>query len=182
MPYDKSVIKDLIEGRLSDSAARRIMSEPKDEDRFDKYLEILQERVGWPERILLPIGERLYIVQKGTEAIVKCECGNEFGDYRVNWKLNALINIRDNEDTLGEIYGRRKPVSSRIGLCEIREYYCPGCGTQLEVESLTPGYPIIFDFLPDLKAFYTGWLGRTLPLEQPGDDKTYETIQEWKKG
>ncbi len=39
---------------------------------------------------------------------------------------------------------------------------CPGCRTQLEVEAVPPGYPVIFDFEPDLETFYREWLGREL--------------------
>jgi len=46
---------------------------------------------------------------------------------------------------------------------EIREYICPTCATLLEVESVPPGWPVIFDFLPDLESFYEVWLGRPLP-------------------
>src|SRR2546429_1902717 len=35
---------------------------------------------------MLPIGEYLYIVQKGTDRVIKCNCGQEFGDYHQNWK------------------------------------------------------------------------------------------------
>jgi acetone carboxylase gamma subunit len=31
------------------------------------------------------------------------------------------------------------------------------------VDAVPPGFPIIFDFLPDLEGFYEGWLGRSLP-------------------
>ena len=58
---------------------------PKDKDRFLKYLDILQEKVPWDEKILLRISDHLYIVSKGKgERVVKCDCGHEFGDYRVN--------------------------------------------------------------------------------------------------
>jgi acetone carboxylase gamma subunit len=46
---------------------------------------------------------------------------------------------------------------------ELREFICPGCYTLLEVEAVPPGYPVIFDFKPDLEAFYTMVLGRDLP-------------------
>ena len=46
---------------------------------------------------------------------------------------------------------------------EIREFICPGCGTLLEVEAVPPGYPVTFDFLPDLEGFYEQILGRPLP-------------------
>ena len=45
----------------------------------------------------------------------------------------------------------------------LREYFCPGCKTLLEVEAVPPGYPISHDFVPDLEGFYGEWLGRELP-------------------
>src|SRR5690606_2875233 len=59
--YDKSVIEDLIDGTLPWPTTKHMMSSYKDEGRFTTYLEILQERVPWQERILLPLGEHLYI-------------------------------------------------------------------------------------------------------------------------
>ncbi|MHA1329265.1 MAG: acetone carboxylase subunit gamma [Promethearchaeota archaeon] len=49
---------------------------------------------------------------------------------------------------------------------ELREYYCPGCFTLLDTESVPPGYPVIFNFLPDIDAFYEKWLGRKAPDRQ----------------
>ncbi len=107
-----------------------------------------QARVPWLEKILVPIGEHLYVVQKGEERIVKCSCGYEFGDYRQNWKRQALVYVRETEEALEEIYhGPRKCDPSWMVL---REFYCPGCVTLLEVEAVPPGYPLVFDFLPDL--------------------------------
>ena len=146
--YPKDVIKDLIDGKLPWEMTKNIMSSPKDDDRFMKVLEIEQERVPWPEKIIMPYAENLYIVEKGKERIVKCICGHEFGDYRINWKDNALIYIRDTAEKLEEIFpGPRKCNPEWM---HIREYYCPTCGILLEVENLPLGYPIIFDFLPDL--------------------------------
>ncbi len=175
--YRKDEVRDLIDGKMEWSRARSIISAPKDDDRFDKYLEILQERVKWTERILLPLGEHLYIVEKGEDRIVKCDCGHEFGDYRVNWKLKSLIYVRDSEEKLDEVFfGPRKPDPD---LCEVREYFCPGCGTQLEVETLPVGYPAIFDFLPDIDVFYNDWLGRPLATEKELKDLTNELIRKW---
>ena len=72
--------KDLIEGKLDWPCVRQIMSLPKDADRLEKYVALLQERVPWPEKILLPLGERPYVVAKGKQRVVKCDCGCEFGD------------------------------------------------------------------------------------------------------
>ena len=180
MSYSKKEIADLMDGNLPWDRIKQIMSRPKDDDRFDKYIEILQDRVPWQEKILLPLGEHLYVVQKGQERIVKCDCGHEFGDYRVNWKLSALIFVLDTEETLQEIYpGLGMPDPN---LCEIREFYCPGCATLLKVESVPKGYPIIFDFLPNLDAFYGKWLKRDLPEErekrvrQPVLQRSFRTI------
>jgi acetone carboxylase gamma subunit len=35
--------------------------------------------------------------------------------------------------------------------------------TQLEVEAVPPGYPVVFDFLPDIDTFYEKWLGKPVP-------------------
>jgi acetone carboxylase gamma subunit len=177
--YSKEEIRDLIDGELPWPKARTIISAPKDDDRFDKYLEILQERVSWKEKILLPLAEHLYIVEKGEERIVKCDCGHEFGDYRINWKLKALIWVRDTEEKLDEVFfGPRKPDPE---FCEVREYYCPGCGAQLEVETLPVGYPAVFDFLPDIDAFYSDWLDRPLESTKEFKDLTYDLTQKWRK-
>jgi acetone carboxylase gamma subunit len=150
--YTKETIADLIDGKLAWPTLKGIMTGDKDPERFEKYLEILQERVPWKERILVPLAEHLYVVQKGGERIVKCDCGQEFGHYRQNWKLSALIHVRDTNESLDEIYeGLHKPNPEWN---EIREYYCPGCAAQLEVEAVPPGYPILFDFLPDIDGFY----------------------------
>lgn len=36
---------------------------------------------------------------------------------------------------------------------EIREFICPGYTTVLDVEAALPGFPVVFDFLPDLETF-----------------------------
>ena len=159
--YPTDVVADLIDGKLPWDQTKRIMSDYKDEDRFDKYVGVLQSRVSWTEQILLPIGEHLQIVQKGAERVVKCDCGNEFGPYTENWKLRALIFLRDTEELIEELYPGPKACDPTLQ--EIREFICPGCGTLLEVEAVPPGYPITFDFLPDLEGFYEKILGRPLP-------------------
>jgi len=173
----KEVLKDLIEGKLDWPRVKQIMSSPKDADRFIKYLALAQERVKWREKILLPLGEHLYIVASNRERIVKCDCGQEFGDWRENWKLKALIYSRNSREKLEEIYpGPRSPDPQ---WCEIREFYCPGCGAQLEVENVPPGYPITFDFLPDIDAFYEQWLGQPLPGKVEAEDKSAMVTQRW---
>ena len=160
--YSKQEIEDLIDGKLPFSMIHKMLSNFKDPDRFDKYVEILQEKVSWDETILLPYGLHLYIVQKSDgQQTVKCDCGHEFGSYKVNWKLNAAIRVRNNDAGLQEIYPQMMHCDPEW--MELREYFCPGCWSLLEVEAVPPGYPVVFDFLPDLETFYKEWLDRELP-------------------
>jgi acetone carboxylase gamma subunit len=162
--YPKEVIRDLVDGRLPWPQTRRVMSAYKDDDRFFKYIEVLQDRVAWKDPILLPVSDRLYICDSADEGrVVRCECGHSFGDYRKNWKLNAVINVRNTEESLREIY----PTSDipDPNWMEIREFFCPECAHLHEVEAAAPGYPIVHDFQPDLEGFYRDWLGKPLKEE-----------------
>jgi len=177
--YDISEIERLVDGTLPWTRVQEIMKSPKDADRFDKWVRILQARVTWAERILLPLTPSLFIVQKGRDRIVKCRCGHEFGDYRVNWKLGALIHVRDTEEKLHEIYrGAEQPDPTWM---QLREYYCPGCGAQLEVEAMPRGCPPDFELLPDLDTFYRDWLGRPLPDAHEFVDKTLDVVRQWSR-
>jgi len=172
MKLDKDTLRDLVDEKLPRGQIRAIQSGYKDADRFDKYVEILQERVSWPDHIVLPFGEHLYIVKKPSGAkapagstppsyVIKCHCGHEFCDYRENWKLEALIGVRDTVERLREIYPDKMHGDPDWNV--LREYFCPGCKTLLEVEAVPPGYPPVHDFVPDLEGFYADWLGRPLP-------------------
>ncbi len=160
--YTQGQIADLIDGKLPFSMVHQMLSSFKDPDRFDKYMAVLKERVSWDDTILLPYGLHLFIVQKNDgERVVKCDCGQEFGDYRENWKLSASIRVRKTDAQLQELYPPL--MHCNPDWMELREFFCPGCCSMLEVEAVPPGYPIVFDFLPDLETFYRDWLGRELP-------------------
>src|SRR5699024_7308261 len=164
MSYTKEQIAHLIDGTLEWEMIHRMISSPKEDKRFELYIEILQERMEWYDRILLPLGPHLYIVLKeNDERITKCGCGHEFGHYKENWKLNANIFVRDTKETLHEIYPKLMHSDPKWNV--LREYYCPSCKTQLEVESVPPFYPVIMDFEPDLDTFYNDWLGESLPAD-----------------
>lgn len=158
--YDDQTIADLIDGTLDWPRVKEIISHPKDPARFDQVIRILQSRVPWDEPILLPLAEHLYIVQKDAERLVKCDCGHEFGPYTENWKHHARIRVRNSTESLRELY--RAYEHCDPDWMELREYFCPGCFTLLEVEALPPGYPAVFDFKPDLDGFYETVLGRPL--------------------
>jgi len=175
--FDKADIEKLIDGVLPWPATQDMLKSPKDLDRFDKYVEIMQDRVDFDDPILLPLTPQLFIVNAKEGRVVKCRCGHGFGDYRANWKLSALIHVRDDADSLAEVYLEREMPDPRW--VQVREYICGGCGTQLEVEAVPRGCPPDFDFLPDLDVFYRDWLGRPLPDEQPSVDKTLDAVAAW---
>jgi acetone carboxylase gamma subunit len=177
--FHKADIAKLIDGVLPWTATQDMLKSPKDSDRFDKYVEIMQERVEFDDPILLPLTPMLFIVASKDGRIVKCKCGQEFGDYRVNWKLSALIHVRDDEKSISQVYKEREMPDP--AWTQIREYICGGCGSQLEVEAVPRGCPPDFEFLPDLDTFYSEWLGRPLPDSVENKDMTLETIESWSK-
>lgn len=161
--YSKSVIGNLVDGKLPWSALKEMMSNYKDADRFEKYVAVLQDRVTWKDKILLPLGPHLFIVKKDDGSIVtKSSSGYEFGDYRENWKLKARIYVRNSNEAYREIYPAMMHADPQW--MELREYCDPIDGTLLEIEVLPPGYPILHSFQPDLEGFYREWLKRPLDL------------------
>lgn len=159
---DKATIAEMVDGKLPWGQLKEMMSGFKDTDRFDKYVEVLQERVPWNDPIVLPIGPRLYIVRKADGGLVtKSASGFEFGDYRENWKMKARIFVRDTNEKYQEIYPEYMHADPEW--MELREYYDPLDGSLLDVEAVPPGYPVLHNFQPDLEAFYNEWLGRPIP-------------------
>lgn len=148
--WDKQVLRDMLDGRLDSETLRRIQRAPKEANRFEQIVAIEQGRVPWPDRILLPLQEHLFVVEKSDgNRVIKCDCGQEFGDYRRNWKLSALVYERDTAD--GEVYEPEHAFDSNWLI--LREFYCPGCGAQLEVEAVPPAHPIIHSVIPDIDGF-----------------------------
>ncbi|HLZ08537.1 MAG TPA: acetone carboxylase subunit gamma [Chloroflexota bacterium] len=159
--YPREVIEELVDGKLPWRDLKQMMSSFKDPGRFDVYVDVVQERVPWADRILLPLSDNLFIVQTGDgRRIIKSRAGHEFCDYRENWKLHALIFERTTDELVEEIYPRMMGADPKW--MTLREYYCPASLTLLEIEAVPPGYPIVHTFQPDLEAFYSEWLGRPL--------------------
>jgi acetone carboxylase gamma subunit len=159
---DEETLQALFEERLTRREVKEIQSGYKDPDRFEKWLSVLQRSVSYEDPIVLPAGEGLNIVKRlGDGALLyRCDCGADFSAHDRNWKLEAVVYVRDSEQAMLEIYPKMAGPDPRLQ--QVREYYCPACARQLEVEALPPGYPIVHDFLPDIQGFYRGWLGREL--------------------
>jgi|ERR1700674_769971 acetone carboxylase, gamma subunit len=161
--YTQQQVNYLVEGKLDWETTLRMLSMPKDQERFKLYLEVLQKKVPWDDTIVLPLGPHLYVAQNKTTKrwVTKCECGHEFGDYRENWKLAATIYVRDTEEAMNEVYPKLMAPDTEWQV--YREYYCPTCGIMHDVEAPTPWYPVIHDFEPDIEAFYKDWVGLPVP-------------------
>jgi N-methylhydantoinase B/oxoprolinase/acetone carboxylase alpha subunit/acetone carboxylase gamma subunit len=187
---DRETLAAMLDEKLTRREIKDIQSGYKDPDRFDKWLAVLQERVPYDDPIVLPMGEGLNCVRvgnpaapasgqgqmtgrpsgsleaeaaagSGSQLVVRCDCGHDFCPPSRNWKMEALVFVRDDAETMGEVYpGFAGPDTD---WSELREFYCPSCARQLEVEAVPPGYPVIHEFLPDIEGFYRGWLGRELP-------------------
>lgn len=155
--YSRDVLQQLREGTLPFNRVHQMLSDHKDPGRFRDMLEIAQDSVPWDDKVLLPLTEHLYVVEKddGTR-IVKCRCGYEYCHPDSNWKLEALVYVRDSEESFQELYPA--VMSGHPDWMTLREFICPNCATLLEVEAVPPGYPVVFDFQPDLDGFYERWL------------------------
>lgn len=121
------------------------MVQPIERDRLAQVAKEEQAKVSWPEKILVHLQEHLYIVEKGDQKIVKCECGQEFGTYKKSWKYNALVCDRNPKEIYPGITGHDPD------WCTYREFYCPGCLAQLEVEAVPHGMPFLFNVELDLE-------------------------------
>ncbi len=160
---DSDTLAAMLDEKLSRREVKDIQSGYKDPDRFDKWVAILQERVPYDDPIVLPMGEGLNAVRRSSdgELVVRCDCGHDFCAPHRNWKMEALVFVRRDAETIGEIYpGFAGPDTDWT---ELREFYCPSCARQLETEAVPPGYPVVHEFLPDIEGFYRGWLGREVP-------------------
>ena len=47
--YTKEQVGNLVDGRLDWDTTVRMLSMPKDHERFSQYLEVLQGKVSWPD-------------------------------------------------------------------------------------------------------------------------------------
>ena len=180
--YTNEQVAHLVEGSLDWETTFRMLSMPKDNSRFEQYLAALQAKVSFPERIVLPLGPHLYIVQdaKTKQWVTQCDCGHVFGDYRENWKLKCRIRTRKTLAAMAQVFDPA-PAVPEPGFQEVREFFCPACATQHAVEVVAPGYPVVMELLPDLDKFYRDYLGQPLP-DQAADwyeDRSADVTARW---
>lgn len=159
----QETLRDMLDEKLPRHTVKDIQSSIKDPDRFDKWLSVLQARAGYDDPIVLPYGEGMNIVKRLSdgEYVIRTDAGADLCAWNENWKMHAVVYVRDSDQSYEEIYpklGHPDPTWQ-----ELREFYCPISGALLETEAVPPGYPVVHEYLPDLRGFYEGWLERPLP-------------------
>jgi N-methylhydantoinase B/acetone carboxylase alpha subunit len=159
---DRETLASLLDERLDRRAVKDIQSGYKDAGRFENWVAVLQERVPYHDPIVLPVGDGLNVVRGSDRGLViRCDCGHDLGPPSRNWKMEALIHVRDTNEAMREIYPEMAHADPQW--MELRELLCPSCARQLEVEAAAPRYPLTHDFLPDIEGFYRGWLNKEVP-------------------
>lgn len=100
----------------------------------------------------VPITEYLE-VDCDTEKWYCNRCGYELFDARDNYKKGCLIYERPLEEVHPPL--ATDPTynfTPHRDFCRLIEFYCPGCGIQIENEYLPPGHPITHEIDLDIDA------------------------------
>jgi acetone carboxylase gamma subunit len=82
-------------------------------------------------------------------------CNHLLGPARENYKKGCLLYDRDPREVHIPIVDGKFSFSPDPLWVRIVEFYCPGCGTQIETEYLPPGHPITWDIEIDVDALKT---------------------------
>jgi acetone carboxylase, gamma subunit len=80
------------------------------------------------------------------------ECGHDFGALRENYKLGLLVGERDPREIHPPVIEGEHTFAPNGDWIRIIEFYCPGCGRQVESEYLPPGHPLTQDIDLDVDA------------------------------
>jgi acetophenone carboxylase len=95
-------------------------------------------------------------------------CAHAIGSAREDYKRGLLLYDRDPRDIYPARIEGEYSFAPDPAWCRIVEFYCPGCGTQVETEYLPPGHPLTNDIEIDvdaLKAQRAGQLAAGAPEE-----------------
>jgi acetophenone carboxylase len=77
-------------------------------------------------------------------------CGHDLGAGRENYKRGLLVADRDPSEIHRPLIEGDFTFAPNPDWIRILEFYCPGCGRQVETEYLPPGHPITHDTEIDL--------------------------------
>jgi len=77
-------------------------------------------------------------------------CGHTLGPARENYRKGCLVHQRDPREIHQPLVSANYNFSPDPLWVRIVEFYCPGCGVQIETEYLPPGHPITHDIEVDI--------------------------------
>ena len=95
-------------------------------------------------------------------------CGHDIGDARDNYKKGLLIHERDPGEVHPPLIEGAYTFSPNPEWIRILEFYCPGCGRQVETEYLPPGHPITHDTEIDLDSLKRKLAAGQLRIDEHG--------------
>ena len=117
--------------------------------------------------VMLHVGEYLD-VDLDNERWHCHECGQDFGSARDNYKLGLLVAERDPSEIHPPVVEGDFTFAPRGEWIRIVEFYCPGCGRQVESEYLPPGHPLTQDVALDLDAIKARLVSGAALINQEG--------------
>jgi len=79
-------------------------------------------------------------------------CDHRIGSAREDYKRGLLLHDRDPTEIYQAKINAEYSYAPDPRWCRIVEFYCPGCGTQVELEYLPPGHPLTHDIEIDIDA------------------------------
>lgn len=91
-----------------------------------------------------PVAIHEYVVAKdeGDQRVLACsQCGQVLSDYAGNYKAGLLEHI----GPVTQLPGVRDPIVFLDDTMELRTYCCPGCQTQMTVDVMRAGEPVLAD-------------------------------------
>ena len=83
------------------------------------------------------------------------KCGTELIAARRSYKEGCLVYDRDPREIHRPVVEGEYTLAPNPLWCRILEFYCPKCGTMIEVEYLPPGHPITHDIELDVDKLKT---------------------------
>jgi acetone carboxylase, gamma subunit len=94
------------------------------------------------------------------------KCGNDLGAAQDNVKRGMLVAERDPSEIHPPMIDADYTFSPNPEWVRILEFYCPGCGLQMETEYLPPGHPITHTTDIDVKALKSRLANSEIVIEE----------------
>ena len=130
------------------------------------------DRIRMTEYLDLDVEEEMWYCHR---------CGHALIAARENYKKGCLVYNRDPREIHRPLIDPARyefTFAPDPAWCRILEFYCPGCGTQIEAEYLPPGHPPTYDMQIDVDALKAQWAARSPDTVIPlGRDVSVEPLR-----